>query len=98
MPIDVIVPQWLDAPESAERTSIATEMDCLRIAREMGQKNLPTASLDWEAIFVSGSPPGAMTATVARETLTRMANRRRWERQKRLRSGGAGLLSAIRAA
>ena len=96
--IDISVGHWLDAPERAEADSVSAELQNLRIARETGQKCLPTASLNWEAVFVSGSPPGAMTTTVARETLTRSASRRRWERQKRLRSGHAGLLAAIQAA
>ena len=96
--IDNNVPHWLTEPEQAEAASIAAEMRNQRIATETGEKCLPTASLNWEAVFVSGSPPGAMTTTVARETLTRVASRRRWERQKRLRSGGKGLLAAIKAA
>jgi hypothetical protein len=96
--IDIIVPHWLTEPEQAEAASVAAEMQNQRIATETGEKCLPTASLNWEAVFVSGSPPGAMTTVNARETLTRAANRRRWDRQKRLRSGGPGLLNAIRAA
>ena len=88
--------QWLDEPERSEAASVAAEMQNQAIARETGQRCLPTASLNWEAVFVSGSPPGAMTSVVARETLTRVANRRRWDRQKRLRSGHAGLIAALR--
>jgi hypothetical protein len=87
--------KWLDGPELVEAELIANEMHAQAIARETGQHCLPTASLDWEAMFVSGTPPGALTTVVARETLTRQANRRRWDRQKRLRSGVRGLFAAI---
>ena len=97
MPIDVSLPDWLSEPERTERESIAAELRNQRIAKQVGQKCLPTASLNWEAVFVSGSPNGALTPVVARETLTTVANRRRWDRQKRLRSGAAALLDRIRA-
>lgn len=98
MPIPISLPDWLSEPERDERASVAAEQVNQAIATDTGQHHLKTASLDWEAFFVSGSPPGALTVTVARETLTTVATRRRWDRQKRLRSGASGLLAAIRAA
>jgi hypothetical protein len=83
------------ATEEAERQSVNREMRCMAIAEQVGEPSLPTRRLQWNDLFVSGDPPGAMTPTVARETLTTAANRRRWERQKRLRGGIAGLLNSI---
>lgn len=98
VPIDISLANWLSEPERGEQDSIIAEIRNQTIAADVGQKCLQTASLDWEALFISASPPGAMTPVVARETLTTAATRRRWERQKQLRSGHAGLLRAIRAA
>lgn len=95
---DISVRHWLDEPERSEAASVAQEEQNLRIARETGQRCLPTASLNWEAVFVSGEPHGALTVTNARETLTRVANRRRWAAQKARRSGLTALAKAIRAA
>lgn len=87
---------WLTQPERSEQGSVEAERVNHAIAKETGNKCLKTASLDWEAIFVSGHPSGAMTPANARETLTRQANRRRWAAQKARRSGYAGLLAGIR--
>ncbi|MGN6205966.1 hypothetical protein [Humibacter sp.] len=96
--LDIIVPQWLDEPERAEAVSVAAEERNLKIARETGQHCLPTSSFDWEDIFVSGHPHGALPVPLARETLTRKANRRRWAAQKARRSGRDALARAIMAA
>ena len=98
MRIDVNVAQWVDGAEAAERRSVDAERRNQRIARETGQPTLPTASLDWDAFSVSGEPPGALTPTVAHETLTTAANRRRWARLKAYRTALSGLARAIRAA
>jgi hypothetical protein len=95
--LDINVAQWLDGPERDEMVSVDAERRNQSIAAALGQPCLPTASLNWEAAFVSGSPPGALTVVNARETLTTVANRRRWARQKALRSGPAALLAALRA-
>lgn len=96
--LDISLPQWLDEAERDEAESVARERNCLRIAKEVGEKVLPTASLDWDELNISATPPGAMTPGNARETLTTAANRKRWARQKALRSGIDALSRAIRAA
>lgn len=90
-------PDWLDAPERDEAAGISAEMRNQRIARETGAKCLPTASLDWEAIFVSGEPGGALTPTNA-QSMTRASLRQYHARRAAFRGGHAGLLRALRAA
>lgn len=96
--LDISLPQWLDDAERDEAESVACERNCQRIAKEVGEKVLPTASLDWDELNISATPPGAMTPGNARETLTTAANRKRWARQKALRSGADALARAIMAA
>jgi hypothetical protein len=68
----------------------------VRIAKEVGTRRLLLSRLDWEKLFQSASPPGALPPKIAKLTLTREATRRRWERSRALRSGVTGLLAAIR--
>lgn len=70
------------------------ERNCLRIARKYGQRQLPTQVPQFEDD--GANPPGAMSRANA-QSLTFAANRRRWDRQKRLRSGVAGLLAILTA-
>jgi hypothetical protein len=82
-------------PTDVEAQQIVTALAILAGARRIGAFRLLLARLDWERLFSSANPPGASTPANARETLTRQANRRRWERQRALRSGVHGLARAI---
>lgn len=75
--------------------SVEQERNCLRIARKYRQRQLPTQMPTFEDNGYS--PPGAMTPANA-QSLTFVANRKRWDRQKRTRGGLTGLARAIRAA
>lgn len=65
------------------------------VAKGSGELRLLLRGIDYSRLFKSADPPGAMTPVGARETLTRVALRKRHERQKAFRAGI--LLSAIRA-
>lgn len=54
--------------------------------KEVGGLRLLTARLDWERIFSSANPPGAVTPSLAKATLTR-DSRRRWELARKARRG-----------
>jgi len=64
----------------------------------IGEPRLLIARMDWEKLFSSANPPGAVAPSLARETLTRQAIRRKEERRRAFRSGTSGLTNAIRAA
>lgn len=91
------IADWLDGAERSEAAGVQAELRNQRIATETGAKSLPLASLDWDALFVSGSPPGALTPTNA-QSLTRAQLRQYHARRAAMRSGTAGFLRAIRAA
>lgn len=96
--LDISLAQWLDEHEAQEGASVDAEITNQRIAKVTGRKCLKTAALDWDSIYVSASPPGALTAINARETLTAPAYRKRWARQKALRTGNSALVRALRVA
>lgn len=90
-----------------EAEAVSLSRNTQRIARWLLKHAIPRdtkggwladASPNWDAMFVSGSPPGAMTPDVARNTITRQAHTRRWNAQRARRSGINGLLAAIGAA
>lgn len=86
---------WLSEPERAEFALVEEERETRAVAFAVGQPCLRMRQLRWEKLFMSALSRGAPTPVVARETLTRAANRRRSERQKAMRSGTAGLLRAL---
>jgi hypothetical protein len=82
-------------PVDVEAQRLVEALVLVASARRIGACRLLLARLDWDRLFSSANPPGAMTPTVARESLSRQANRRRWERQRALRSGVRGLARGI---
>lgn len=84
-------------PAEVEARDVDLTLDLTRRATEIGAKRLLLAQMNWERLFSSASPPGAPTATVARETLTRAAIRRKEAARRAFRSGVSGLARAIRA-
>jgi hypothetical protein len=85
-------------PTELEAKGIAQTVALTATVARLGAMRLLLARMDWDRLFSSANPPGAMTPTVARETLTRHAIRRKESRRRALRSGNRGLASAIRAA
>jgi hypothetical protein len=56
--------------------------------RKVAGQRLLLARLDWERLFSSANPPGAVAPSTAKETLTR-DSRRRWENIRKARRGSA---------
>lgn len=54
------------------------------------------ASLNWDNLFASASPPGAPRPQVAQASYTRLARRQQIERRRALRSGRDRFLDALR--
>lgn len=82
-------------PESAEADLVDATLVSVSIAKEVGEKRLLLARLQWDNLFESASPPGALTPKIARLNLTRESNRQRWARSKALRSGPRAFLAAL---
>jgi hypothetical protein len=89
-----------DLPEPAEieaadvREAVALEAAVSRL----GARQLLMRGMNWERLFSSANPPGAMSPESAREQLTRLAVRKQLARRKAFRSGARGLLTALRVA
>lgn len=85
-------------PVEAETNDVSRTVALTAAVFAIGEPRLLAARMDWEKLFSSANPPGAVTPSIARETLTRQAIRRKEDRRRAYRSGMPGLLSAIRAA
>lgn len=85
-------------PATVETDSIATTVALTAAVFHIGQPRLLLARMDWEKLFSSANPPGAVAPSIARETLTRQAIRRKEDRRRAFRSGMSGLLASIRTA
>src|SRR5678815_3530198 len=81
-------------PAVIENESVSQTLALSASVRAIGAQRLLHARMDWERLFSSANPPGAVTPTVAREKLTRQAIRRKEERRKSLRSGARGFVNA----
>lgn len=88
----------LNDPVDIEAQDITRTVALTAAVFRMGQPRLLMARMDWEKLFSSANPPGAVAPSMARETLTRQAIRRKEERRRAFRSGASGLLASIRAA
>ncbi len=90
--------RWGADPTSVEDKAVTEAVALTAAVLRIGQPRLLMAKMDWEKLFTSANPPGAISPENARETLTRQAIRRKEERRKAYRSGVSGLLASIRAA
>ena len=85
-------------PLETEQHSVTQTVALTAAVFAIGQPRLLLARMDWEKLFTSDNPPGAVSPSIARETLTRQAIRRKEDRRRAYRSGVSGLIAAIRAA
>lgn len=84
-------------PESAEDQLVEGEIEVRRAAKKLEIRLPILVGLNWDNLFESASPPGALPPKSARHSLTREANRQRWARSRALRSGPRGLIASLRA-
>src|SRR5689334_14236955 len=85
-------------PTELESADVAQTVALTAAVFRIGQPRLLLARMDWEKLFSSANPPGAVDPSLARETLTRQAIRRKEERRRAFRSGVSGLARAIKPA
>jgi hypothetical protein len=62
-------------PEVLEAQSNSATVALTAAVRRIGASRLLLARMDWERLFSSASPPGAMTPKLARASLTRQAKK-----------------------
>jgi hypothetical protein len=84
-------------PEVAEAADVEATRSLTERVLAIHEPRLLMARMDWEKLFSSANPPGAVAPGMARETLTRQANRRKEQRRRALRSGNAGFLRSLAA-
>ncbi len=89
---------WGADPTIVEDKSVTEAVALTAAVFRIGQPRLLIARMNWEKLYTSANPPGAAAPSIARETLTRQAIRRKEGRRRAYRSGMSGLARAIRAA
>jgi hypothetical protein len=85
-------------PIETETKDVSRTVALTAAVFRIGQPRLLLAKMDWEKLYSSANPPGAVAPSVARDTLTRQAIRRKENARRAYRSGIGGLARAIRAA
>lgn len=88
------VSDFISGIELAENESVEQAVQIERTAQREKIRFPVLQELDWERLYQSANPEGALPPKLA-QSLTQIANRRRWARQKALRSGNKALIRAI---
>jgi hypothetical protein len=82
--------------ELAEERVVDQAQRDVEAAKEVGATRLLLAQMDWDRLYDSApAPVSRPSPSQAKSSLTREASRRRWARQKALRSGPIGLARAL---
>ena len=74
------------APESLEEQDVVTVVALVAAICRVGTKNLLFARMNWDKLFSSANPPGAIAPSAARSTLTRQAKKDAAARQRARRA------------